>query len=136
MSALPSPFPGAAFRQWVSDLDDACLTTLGLSIHDIAALPLFDGFLAGQTPQEFLAEHLPHLQRCGRVGPGVVSQPSCSEGFLMDATWSWPYAPKDHEAQRHPPKTFQLRLRCRIPSSAVSRALPVRTPNSARELWQ
>ena len=50
------------FEGWMEGVDKACEEEFGLSIHDLPDMCFRDGFDCGQSPSDFVREHLPDLE--------------------------------------------------------------------------
>lgn len=55
------------FDQWMTELDDRCLSEFSLSIHDLPDMCFWDAYADGFTPTEFMDENLPDLESLGRL---------------------------------------------------------------------
>ncbi|HVT12616.1 MAG TPA: hypothetical protein VHE55_10130 [Fimbriimonadaceae bacterium] len=49
------------FQRWMQEVDDICMHTYSLSIHDLPDMPFYDAYKSGQTPEEFIGEAIPNV---------------------------------------------------------------------------
>lgn len=47
------------FQRWMQEVDEICLGTYLMSIHDLPDMCFYDAYESGQTPEEFMTETIP-----------------------------------------------------------------------------
>jgi hypothetical protein len=55
------------FRRWLGEVDDLCMFTYGMSIHDLPDMNFYDAYEVGQSPEDFLRENVPDLEALGHL---------------------------------------------------------------------